>query len=262
MGKDKRVRRGKVSCRLAPMMWPQHKWVAGIVLWLSVSGALVSIAWYLYTNQAWLIEMIGPRTTGFAIGTICIVGFLYAMSLIAAGDRSPNIHGPLVVHMTPFRVDYQNGIRNDGIIWQKGYSRTDLIFQNPLGEVILDLDVTIRPEFPIIKSAVMSDFATCQLGPLRPVARPIVVGNGNLVSSDDTPADDDIPHRLYCDKLASKTLIRVILATVVSGRNPVMGPMFEPTRNDPRYVDFFVKYHVGTIKYDEKFRLTFSTPPK
>jgi hypothetical protein len=86
----------QIAAGVAPMRWPQCKWLAGVILWLSTAGAAVCLVWYAY-SQGWgsmAFAMFGQRTLG-VVALICGAAIAVGgLSLIAAGDN-PKPSSPL-----------------------------------------------------------------------------------------------------------------------------------------------------------------------
>jgi hypothetical protein len=248
----------------AIMVAPEQLWIGWGMIGTAAIGCAALLAHHFQKTikETSVLVLVG---TGLIIagGAIGLVG---AMRMDASREATLNpSEGPLRVQGISFPVDYASGVKADGIVWQKGFAHIEVTFYNPLKEPITDIDATLRPEFPIIKSAAISDFAKCQIGPVAKPLTPMILTptqNGeHRVVGDSDPTDEDVliisAHRLYCDKLTPKTLIRAVLATVVS-INDVMSPrMFEEHRKDSRFVDVFLRYEVHSKRYEESFRLTF-----
>jgi hypothetical protein len=253
-----------------PMIWPDEKILGicflsvgiGFLLVLALAIKRICVQRGIPLSIALVYIGISLMLLGAAVGT-------WGIRLLDKqhSEASLSPEGPLKVQGIAFPFAHEGGVRVAGLTWQKGYSRTEIQFNNTLNESIQDLDAVIRPEFPIIKSIATSDFAKCQIGPSLQMHAPTVVGpavDGALrVVAGNVPADVDKnitiidSHRLYCDKLAARTGIRVVLATVVATHD-VMGPMWQEQRHDPSFIDIFLQYQVGGKKYEEAFRIDFN----
>jgi hypothetical protein len=253
-----------------PMIWPDEK-ILGICF-LAVGGIGFLLVLALAIKRICVQRGIPLSITLVYIGiSLMFLGAFIGTIGIRMLDRpqaesAAPAEGPIKVQAIAFPVAHENGVRVAGLVWQKGYSRTEMQFSNPLNEPISDLDAIIRPEFPIIKSVATSDFSKCQIGPSFQFPAPTIIGQsaggGMRVVADNAPDEDDgnivitDSHRLYCDKLTARTAIHVVLATVVANHD-VMGPMWQEQRRDPSFVDVFLRYQVGIKKHEETFRLTF-----
>jgi hypothetical protein len=255
---------------LEPHFFESHPILTGLIY----SSLIMVMAWGFFPivvgAASWLwrrVDRMWPQYLMAFAGCLFFVGLVaFLQTNVEKSETGAPPEGPLKVQAISFPFDHAEGVKTAGITWQKGYARTELMFTNSLSEVVSDLDVMIRPEFPIIKSSTISDFAKCQIGPVGMPPTPVILGVGPdggpaKVAANDGPQDMNtyiVPaHRLYCDKLAAKTVIRVVLATVAS-TNDVMGPRFQDQRKDPAFVDVFLKYQVRGEKHDESFRLTFA----
>ena len=79
----------QISAGVAPMRWPECKWLAGIIFWISSAGAAICLIWYGY-SQGWLsmaVEMAGRTNFGILV-LICGAALgVVGLSIIASGDR-------------------------------------------------------------------------------------------------------------------------------------------------------------------------------
>lgn len=83
----------QISAGVAPIMWPQRKWLAGVIFWISTVGALVCLVWYGY-SQDWIVianDMLGQRVTGLLLLVLGIAVGVFGLSMIAAGDKPKKI---------------------------------------------------------------------------------------------------------------------------------------------------------------------------
>jgi hypothetical protein len=263
--------------------------ISAVIALVSLAFEAWSAAWWIALGVAATIALAaaahmlfnflhGPLAGEARVSMILIyIGFCLMMVGAAVGFRgawmvdgiqqksAQSTEGPLKVQAMAFPYDHVDGVQTAGLVWQTGFSRSEINFHNSSSDPIQDLDVIIRPELPIIKSIATSDFAKCQIGPRFGMPAPIVLGageDGNMkVAASDGPTDQNITitdsHRLYCDKVAANTSVHVVLATVVPGTNPVMGEMFEKNRRDPTFIDLLLKYQANGKKYEEPLRLTF-----
>lgn len=241
-------------------------WGPALLIGMSLLFAACDVVLHFLTKRG---IAVGVALTYIGIGLMFIGAFVgtWGIRMLDRGaEATAPSNGPLQVKAIAFPIAHENGVRVAGIVWEKGYSRTEMQFTNALNEPITDLDVTIRPEFPIIKSVATSDFAKCRIGPSVQVPLPTIIGpsaDGSMrVVADNASANDSAnvmildSHRLYCEKLASRAGIHVVLATVVA-TDDVMGPMWQEKRRDPSFVDVSFRYQAGGKKYKETFRLTF-----
>jgi hypothetical protein len=80
----------QISAGVAPMRWPECKWLAGVIFWISTAGAVGCLIWYSY-SQGWVAVahgMIGQRSAGFLILLCGAAMGVWGLSIIAAGDTS------------------------------------------------------------------------------------------------------------------------------------------------------------------------------
>jgi hypothetical protein len=183
--------------------------------------------------------------------------YFFAGSIWYWKTESGEDDGPLAIWVLILPYDYVDGTKSDGITWYAGYSRVEIILENPLAEAILDVDATIQPELPIIQSVAISDFAKCDIRPIGlPFSMAVTDGKSKIIAGDAGPPEIVAPsHRLYCEKLTAKTSVRAILATVVMADIQKTGPLFEKKGRKPTFIDIQIKYHVGDKKYEKLLRL-------
>lgn len=91
----------QISAGVAPMKWPQSRWLASVIFWISTCGALVCLGWYT-VSQGWfetVTNMLGNRGAGIAILIAAICAGVFGLSLIASGEKhkSPIQDGPFNV---------------------------------------------------------------------------------------------------------------------------------------------------------------------
>jgi hypothetical protein len=195
---------------------------------------------------------------GAVMGAIGAVKF----DLTSTTDDPDRVKGPLKIRAAMFPFDYIDGIRSDNIVWHKSYSRSEVVLFNPLDEPIADLDAIFKPERPIIKSAVHSEFAKCQITSSDPPL-PLIITRGpdgkQVFGTEHAPDDREWLimdfHRLNCDKLAAHADIKIVFATIPG---VVGNPMLSAQRNDPHFIDILVRYYVKGQKHEEQLRVTFS----
>jgi hypothetical protein len=191
--------------------------------------------------------------TGVGSGAAILVGFSIAFFFAEADRQNPLVIGSI---LRPF--DYAPGTRISGISWKKGFSHLELLFRNRSDENILDLSVTIQPEYPIAKSAAASEFATCRIGAPMAMPSPTIIaktvdGKQIFMAAEDSDLNENIhsSHRLYCEKLSAHTDINVVLATVVMPSVDAVGSLYGGERRDPTFIDLAVSYQIGGEKHDD-----------
>lgn len=78
----------QIAAGVAPIVWPQSKWLAGLILWFSTVAAVICLIWFGY-SQGWVsmaIGAMGQRYVGSALLLLGIGAGVIGLSLIAAGD--------------------------------------------------------------------------------------------------------------------------------------------------------------------------------
>ena len=61
---------------VAPVRWPQHTWIAGVIFWLSLVFALVCSAWWILSNQETVMVII---RSGYSVAALLVaLGVLVA----------------------------------------------------------------------------------------------------------------------------------------------------------------------------------------
>jgi hypothetical protein len=80
----------QISAGVAPMRWPQCKWLAGVIFWISTAGAILCLIWYGH-SQGWIetvIDMMGRQTAGILVFICGATIGVFGLSMIAAGEKS------------------------------------------------------------------------------------------------------------------------------------------------------------------------------
>lgn len=78
----------QIAAGVAPIVWPQSKWLAGLILWFSTIAAVICLIWFGY-SQGWVsmaIGAMGQRFFGVALLLLGSGAGVVGLSLIAAGD--------------------------------------------------------------------------------------------------------------------------------------------------------------------------------
>ena len=89
----------QISAGVAPMIWPECRWLAKTIFWFSTLGAFTSVLWYIFSNQEWLwvlVDMFGRTGVGLAavmFGCAVAVG---GLTLIAGFPHNQKLPGPPV----------------------------------------------------------------------------------------------------------------------------------------------------------------------
>lgn len=80
----------QIAAGVAPMRWPQCAWLAGLIFWLSLAGAVGSLAWYIVSHSDWFIsnlETMGRQKIAIALGIVSAIGLVSAFSLYGSGNK-------------------------------------------------------------------------------------------------------------------------------------------------------------------------------
>lgn len=80
----------QIAAGVAPMKWPQHAWIAGLVFWLSCAIAVFAGLWWMASNAESVMGILTPRNF---IG----LGLFVAISAFAYQQMKP----PQTVPVTP-----------------------------------------------------------------------------------------------------------------------------------------------------------------
>jgi hypothetical protein len=86
----------QISAGVAPLRWPQCKWLAGVIFWISTAGATTCLIWYGY-HQDWItlaIEMLGRQTFGVLVLIFGTVVGVIGLSIFASD--SPKKTSPAI----------------------------------------------------------------------------------------------------------------------------------------------------------------------
>ncbi|WP_440641292.1 hypothetical protein ACSHT2_09270 [Bradyrhizobium sp. PUT101] len=79
----------QISAGVAPMRWPECKWLAGVIFWISSAGAAACLIWYGY-SQSWFsiaTGMMGRQGFGILVLACAIALGVVGLSMIALGDK-------------------------------------------------------------------------------------------------------------------------------------------------------------------------------
>ena len=63
----------QISAGVAPMRWPECKWLAGVIFWISTAGAVGCLIWYSY-SQGWVAVAHGM--IGLFVGPVVMTLFV------------------------------------------------------------------------------------------------------------------------------------------------------------------------------------------
>jgi hypothetical protein len=87
----------QIAAGVAPMRWPESRWLAGAIFWVSMLGAAGCLVWYSYSNAEWLfaaVDVVGRKTVGLAVflfgAALCVAG----LSLIASPVSHAQVPAP------------------------------------------------------------------------------------------------------------------------------------------------------------------------
>jgi hypothetical protein len=86
----------QVAAGVAPMRWPQHAWIAGVIFWLSLAFALSCSGWWILSNQETTMAII---RSGYSVAVllVALAGLVAWMQWRAADITpvsSPNVTVP------------------------------------------------------------------------------------------------------------------------------------------------------------------------
>jgi hypothetical protein len=86
----------QIAAGVAPMRWPEQRWLAEAIFGLSMAGTVACLVWYGYSNQDWFIETMGQKTFGIVIVIAAVALGAIGLSLVGAPDpkRDPKAKGP------------------------------------------------------------------------------------------------------------------------------------------------------------------------
>lgn len=77
----------QIAAGVAPMRWPQHAWLAGVIFWLSLAFALICSAWWILSNQETAMFVI---RSGYSVAALLVVlAILVAWMQWRSTDASP-----------------------------------------------------------------------------------------------------------------------------------------------------------------------------
>jgi len=79
----------QIAAGVAPLLFPQHTWIARVVFWVSTIGAVICLAWYGWSNLDWLIAVMGQKTLGVIIAVAAMVLFIFGLILVGSPLRQP-----------------------------------------------------------------------------------------------------------------------------------------------------------------------------
>lgn len=132
----------QIAAGVAPMLWPQCRWLAGLIFWLSTGGATVSLAWYLYSNSEWWLDSImgmasGKTIVGASLVVLAVAIGVGGLSLIGGPPpkRNSKLPGPPadVGKLVP-EIVLSTQTKQASRIIEIGDSTSMLVFTGPAGE--------------------------------------------------------------------------------------------------------------------------------
>jgi hypothetical protein len=149
----------QISAGVAPMRWPQCKWLAGVIFWISSAGAAACLIWYGY-SQGWFsmaITMAGRQTFGILV-LICGAGLgVLGLSIIAAGETTKT--ASIILQSDTYRfgetiyIESRSVLAPDGRDTKLYETNFFIVVSNALedGRTLRSLQVEIRGyETPVI----------------------------------------------------------------------------------------------------------------
>lgn len=100
----------QIAAGVAPMRWPQHVWIAGVIFWLSLAFALGCSAWWILSNQETAMFVI---RSGYSVSALLVVlaGLVGWMEWRAA-DAAPSLTPPVAAGQqdhVPLTLDASTG---------------------------------------------------------------------------------------------------------------------------------------------------------
>jgi hypothetical protein len=84
----------QISAGVAPIRYPQHAWIAGLIFWVSTAGAVACLLWYGWSNFDSLmaaIDSMGRKTAGGIITFVGMAVAILGLWLIAGPIRQPSV---------------------------------------------------------------------------------------------------------------------------------------------------------------------------
>lgn len=92
----------QIAAGIAPMKWPQHAWLAGLIFWLACAIMVGSILWWLASNWEQVVALWEPKTV-IAVGiTLAAIGL--GWQLYRGSDKPKLSQAEALAITAPFQA--------------------------------------------------------------------------------------------------------------------------------------------------------------
>ncbi len=167
-----------------------------------------------------------------------------------------------------FHENYPDRSDVYGIEWRPAFSRVQFLLSNPSDKNYDNLDLFILLDRSIVEGRVVSEFNACKFGPANAPPEGLLFGtaeDGQDLTIPVTPSAAAISfvplYRLRCERLAARSQILMVLATIEFGPGlPAnFDDVFTGSRSDPTQAHLEVAYTLNgrpglwamDIRFDE-----------
>jgi hypothetical protein len=160
-----------------------------------------------------------PRSFKGVVGAIGVVGLLAFSWLVVF------VRAPLALSSLSSDINYAQGSGPGGIAWRSVFTELVLTVNNPTGRGYDDVDLLVRPDFPVA--------AIAQLSNLSEVSFEDYYGVTNRITVEDLSARVGVPmvflatdagYKVHCGHIPPRSSLQIVMAVVDTKKSEPQDP--------------------------------------